>query len=365
MNSHAIHIRCGDDILPILRENSPGRAIRWADPLSEGPPRAARLPGNNDARTATDLEARIEFLCADYGSAPDDARSYLLEQDRNLLQLVADSNDEGRITLWFEHDLFDHVILLYLLNCLAERGFAQNDRVELIQIDRHASIQPPRIFHGLGQLSPADIVALYSDPGPTVLNSEHWRSAHIAWQAWLHSTPEKIEAIAAGTEATPGFPFLAAAFARHLREFPAQEHGLGETEVLILQALQDGDATSVAGLFRYYNARDALLGLGDLMFWPRIAGLAFVARPLIACSFQDGRSIPTRAQFLEGCQAGKLADLQAILISLTDFGREVLAGRADHVAANGINCWRGGVRLKTPENLWRWDAVSNRMRPGS
>ena len=33
------------------------------------------------------------------------------------------------------------------------------------------------------------------------------------------------------------------------------------------------------------------------------------------------------------------------VVAITDAGRDVLAGRSDHVALNGIDRWRGGVHL--------------------
>ena len=53
-------------------------------------------------------------------------------------------------------------------------------------------------------------------------------------------------------------------------------------------------------------------------------------------------------------------------LALTDTGRQVLRGKADHVAMNGIDRWIGGMHLRGKRVLWRWDerarsvvAVSN------
>lgn len=48
-------------------------------------------------------------------------------------------------------------------------------------------------------------------------------------------------------------------------------------------------------------------------------------------------------------------EFQAQAITLTDSGQDVLASRADWIAMNGIDKWRGGVHL-APDELWRWDA---------
>jgi hypothetical protein len=42
-------------------------------------------------------------------------------------------------------------------------------------------------------------------------------------------------------------------------------------------------------------------------------------------------------------------------VSVTDAGRRVLSGAADHVELNGIDRWIGGVHLVGPEPPWRFD----------
>jgi hypothetical protein len=41
-------------------------------------------------------------------------------------------------------------------------------------------------------------------------------------------------------------------------------------------------------------------------------------------------------------------------MSLTDTGRRIMEGSADHVALNGIDRWMGGAHL-TSAHHWRWD----------
>lgn len=47
---------------------------------------------------------------------------------------------------------------------------------------------------------------------------------------------------------------------------------------------------------------------------------------------------------------------------LTPLAREVLAGRRDWIAENGIDRWVGGVHLM-PGNVWRWDSDRGRVVP--
>jgi hypothetical protein len=42
-------------------------------------------------------------------------------------------------------------------------------------------------------------------------------------------------------------------------------------------------------------------------------------------------------------------------VALTEAGRSVLDGAADHVSLNGIDRWIGGVHLVGRSVPWRWD----------
>ena len=53
---------------------------------------------------------------------------------------------------------------------------------------------------------------------------------------------------------------------------------------------------------------------------------------------------------------GDQRDPRAHTVAITSAGREVATGRADHVRLNGVDVWRGGVRLSgSDRSPWRWD----------
>jgi hypothetical protein len=44
------------------------------------------------------------------------------------------------------------------------------------------------------------------------------------------------------------------------------------------------------------------------------------------------------------------------IVEITSAGQDVVEGRADAVALNGIDQWRGGVHLSAERRSpWRWD----------
>ena len=50
-------------------------------------------------------------------------------------------------------------------------------------------------------------------------------------------------------------------------------------------------------------------------------------------------------------------------LQLTDAGRAVLAGEADHVAICGVDRWIGGVHLQGRDVPWRWDEGLEAVSP--
>ena len=85
--------------------------------------------------------------------------------------------------------------------------------------------------------------------------------------------------------------------------------------------------------------------MGDLSFWDNMRRLVECPRPLVAANVQ-----PREGRLPSGT------------LALTADGAAVLAGRADHIAFNGIDRWMGGVRL-TSERLWRWTGSTLRLSP--
>jgi hypothetical protein len=47
--------------------------------------------------------------------------------------------------------------------------------------------------------------------------------------------------------------------------------------------------------------------------------------------------------------------------TITNDGIQVLAGRQDFVAQNGIDLWLGGVHLCGAEAQWRWDDETKKL----
>jgi hypothetical protein len=93
--------------------------------------------------------------------------------------------------------------------------------------------------------------------------------------------------------------------------------------------------------------------MGDTTLWVHLRRLGEQPTPLLARS--DG------GRFLLPHEAPSPDQFATQRLTLTDAGRAVLAGQEDQLVLNGIDRWLGGVRLKTPGPLWRWDAQVQRL----
>src|SRR5262249_17458140 len=142
-----LHIHNGDSTAGTAKKaNIPGEHIAWREAMVCGP-----AP---QGLTETEfITLRANHLAGDYDSTVEKCAAELREQHQALENALA--HDE--VVLWFEHDLFCQVHLIYLLHWFAQRELGQM-RLSLISIDQFPGI---KIFHGLGQLNEAQLESLW------------------------------------------------------------------------------------------------------------------------------------------------------------------------------------------------------------
>jgi len=324
-----LHITNGDSAAVLLqRAGVPGVVLAWRDILHEGPVPAGL--------TLAELsEARARFIADSGWGAYGDARHEFRHRD-GVLQ---DVREHEEVVLWFEHDLYDQLQLLQLLDWFSgqERGAT---RLSLLCIDDFPGVAP---FLGIGQLTPAQILTLYPRREP--VTDAMLALGRAAWAAYRAPAPWALEAMR--KSATAALPFLAPAFSRHLEQFPAVRDGLSRTDRQILRAL-DPDPQRPRDLFVASQRQEETPFMGDLPLWSYVHRMAHGPAPLV------GR-VDGGAFVLPGPDGPPPATFLEQQLALTDDGRAVLAGRADAIRLNGIDRWLGGVRLQGPEAAWRWD----------
>jgi hypothetical protein len=316
-----LHVTNGDCAADIIRRVVADRVVITADVLHEGP--APAVDGEEWHRV------RGAFLGDGHGEA---ISAELAATDRAIVEAA----HHGRLVLWFEHDLFDQLALIRVLDLLArlKRRPSSDADVSLICIDRFAGIDR---FIGLGQLSAEQMATLVGTDQP--VTGEQYALASEAWAAFRSPDPRRLLAVAADADRCRPMPFLREALLRFLAEFPSVDNGLSHTEQLMLGALRDAPLDA-GRLFGDAQAREPRPFMGDWTFFDNVKRLAAAAVPLVTVA---------------GGYTGQ--DLRGHAVAITGDGRRVLDSERDHIALNGIDVWRGGVHLAGADRSpWRWDA---------
>jgi Domain of unknown function (DUF1835) len=318
-----LHFVNGSVVANALRDGGvAGQIVEAADVLHEGP----CLPGVYGEDW---VKERARYL-AHRGYA-DEPRA--LASLGRCVDAVAAAPAEREIVLWYEHDLFDQLLLAWLIDALTVAGVDYR-QIRLVVVGDHPEVER---FHGLGQLSAGQLAALL--PSRLPLTDAQRDAALASWRAVCGPDPSDLERMA-GVADCP-LPWMPGALARLLEEFPATDDGLSRTERQGLGAVADG-APTLAAAFRRSSEQEERLFLGDLPFAEAMNGLARGAAPLLIVDGVDRHSLRRAA-------------------AVTDAGSAVLAGAADHAALNGVDRWIGGVHLSGRAPAWRWDRQRSRL----
>ena len=310
-----LHVTNGDCAAGILRQFLTDPVAISCDVLHDGP--APRV----------DLDAWHEVR-AQYRAPGDDARERIRRELAESDRAIADAARHDALVLWFEHDLFDQLQVIRLLDLIG-----QSARVSLICIDRFPGVER---FVGLGQLTATQLATLMDAQRP--VTDEQYALATRAWAAFRAPDPAELLEMVRRPDTMTALPFLSAALHRFLEEYPSTANGLSRTADAALRELEAGPRSG-HDLFVATQAREERPFMGDWGFFEIIRELADARVPLVTIDPDD-----------------RPRDLRGHRIGITEAGRDVVAGRRDAVALNGINLWRGGVHLIGDERSpWRWD----------
>lgn len=306
-----LHVTNGDAAVPALRRGGvEGEILPWRDVLHDGPVPA----GLDDAGLR---EVRALFLWR-VGLAPyEQTLADLAARDGALERGLA----EGSVVLWFEHDLYDQLQLLQVLERIQRLGAAGPVRL----------VNPPAYIHAL---EPARVSRFLADTAE--LPGDALPLAARAWEAFR--APDLTGFLRMDLD-HPALPHLAAARVRLCEELPGTADGLGRSERQILQPLERTESLALTELFPAAT-RDVEepVWLGDASLALYVERLAGAPRPALRAV----EGVPLRAPRL-GDDRGALF---ARRVALTSFGHLLLEGGADWVEENGLDRWLGGMHLR-------------------
>lgn len=312
MTERILNITNGDcAVTAMTAAQLPGDFLPWRDILHEGPvPQGLGLAALSDVRARFIAErgwGKLEPLQTDFQA-----------RDAGL----ADFRSYDRVRLWFEHDLYDQLQLLQLLDWFADQTLGST-RLTLLCTDDY--------------LGPASSEALHQRlKVETPVTAEQFELARRAWSAFRQSSPEAW----AGLLQTDlgALPFLEGAVRRMLEEYPHPRTGLSRTAYQALCLVAQGEER-FNDLFNEYQNTEEPRFVGDLGFYGLLHTLAEGEHALLSVA----REAPPH-----------LIDAEQ-RYTVTDHGRAVLAGRASAGVQLARDRWIGGVQL-LPQHFWSWDA---------
>ena len=328
-----LHITNGDSVGGTLRQTGlPGDILTWKDILHEGP-----TPTGLSLEQMTPI--RAQFLAANAMGTYEDRLTDFVQRDTTLAQFAA----HNEVILWFEHDLYDQLQLIQILDWFSHHKRSKTT-VSLICINAFPGI--PKFF-GLGQLNADQLRSLYETRHR--LTTVEFRLGSEAWNAYCSPDPKALEAFL--RKDTSALPFLKAALLRHLEQFPALQGGLSRTERQILEVIASGTHKPLA-IFRTTQEKEQSPFMGDSSLWLYLSTLSTGPKPFLkradGGAFAFPATDPTTGHY-------DTAFIEQELV-LTNAGVNALAGQIDWIQTNqGIDRWLGGVHLLGRDAAWRWD----------
>ena len=263
-----LHVANGHCTLRLIEAAGlPGRVSIWADPLHDGP--IPRSPSDEEW-----IRVRARFHTPD-GQSPD-----ATEADFRQWRAVIDEYGAyDELVLWFEHDLFDQLILLQILSRVGRERPVPRP-VSLVSIDGYPG-HPD--FKGLGELEPADIAALFEQR--VRMTGPQLALAAAAWDVFREQDAGRLRAFL--DRDTSALPFLAAAFDRFLDERPSPDDGLRRSERRLLAQLAGGPL-DIHTAWRGMHEGEHAYYITDSSFWDLINRLAGETPPRIDVRVSGG-----------------------------------------------------------------------------
>jgi len=325
-----LHIHNGDSTAKTAREAGiPGDHLAWREALVCGP-----APGGLSADEFR--RVRAEHLAGAYGVNVEGCELELRAQEEALAVFA----DHEEVVLWFEHDLFCQVHLVYLLDWFAQRELGQT-KLSLICVGEFPGIEG---FRGLGQLNEEQLASLF--PQRQEVSQAQFALGSKTWHAY--SSPDPAELLVVLASDLSAMPYLRPLLIKHLQRFPSTTNGLGRIENAGLELIAKG-YRNFRSLFPAFSRHESEYGFGDAQLYFELKQLAEAPAPLLTLS--------------NGVKGASLDSARMLLSSfeITEVGKAILDGNQDFVRRNGIDYWLGGVHLEGDEAAWRWEEDAHEL----
>jgi len=308
MSGKTLHIVDGDSTAGTLREagfHGRGEVLSWRDALYTGP-----VPAGLTLRQLSRVRSR--FWTNGKRSTEFNKRD----------AAIAKHEGYDSIVLWFgEHCVLCQLSLMQILSWFREQGVAA-EKLAWARV------------HG-GELRPEQIPSACAARQP--VSAEQMRLAERVWRAFRQDSPAGMVRLLKAD--LSGLPSLRGALTRLLQEYPWSRSGLSRLEGELLREIRKREKAKAVLAFGSVMMREYV---GDTVLLDMLRNFVWAPLPLLRF-----------AERFEGTVEKN--EFARSILELTEVGHRVLAGKADHVALNGVDRWIGGVHLNGRRVGWRWD----------
>jgi hypothetical protein len=186
-----------------------------------------------------------------------------------------------------------------------------------------------------GWLRPEQLLQAYDARQPITLAQR--RLGRRVWFAFCSPTPKPLSHLL--TTDLRVLPEIRDTITSMLQEYPERRSGLSRLERKLLRTVDSSGVTTPAAAVGT-TLRTELVG--DVLLFDMLRAFITPRHPLL--SFAEPFKGRVKSYQFNGSK-----------VEVTNTGRSVLAGKADHIRLNGIDRWIGGVHLLGHWVRWRWD----------
>lgn len=299
-----------------------GEVMSWDDVLHDGP-----VPGGYSLAVTSEMRAR--YLTSVGSGDFEEIHDKFKSRDKKLE--AAASYEE--LVLFFEHDLYDQLQLLQILELLHK---------DIHRPSRMTIAHPPTY---IGHCTPEMLMASYESRVEIPLAIFELGSA--VWRAFTAESPEELGELLSIEE--PALPHLPEALRRLAEEYPDHMTELSRTERQILIALNNGPQR-VGVLFKKVQDMEDAVFMGDWSFVMYLKALCKGNQPLVK-PVLNGAGNPLANDY-------EYSALMQASFEITNTGYAVLNGDARKSAYLDIERWIGGTHI-TSVNLWCWNPTDS------
>ncbi len=323
-----LNITNGDSAVEIMKKaHIPGDFLSWSDVLHDGP-----VPKGLSLDKLSQL--RAEFIVSRKWGTREAVKASFTQRDKILKSF----RGYEKVILWFEHDLYDQLQVLQILDWFNERCTSSTPGcTSSTPDDKDCNLSMICTDKYLGLLSSNEMKGMPKFEEP--IKKEHLFLATKAWMAFRSDSPEKWSELRYID--TSVLPFLDGAIIRMLEEYPNTLNGLSRTAQQALKIISEGEI-SPGRVFKLILESEERMFLGDASFWIILQELLDSTPALLKPTTKGKLRFP----------AAKDQELR-----ITQAGLDVLSGRRNWLDVKKIDTWIGGVHLN-PTHIWCWDSDS-------